>query len=106
MRIDSGLASEDFPKLFDMVASSGARQFVFTRDIVICLKCGAMGYDLARSCRVCRSKNIRIWSRGPGNYQDVRSFNGGQLQELRDSVRYGCTGEAFKLTAGELRCLK
>jgi ribonucleoside-triphosphate reductase len=104
VRLDSGAAIEEMPGLFSKVAGK-VNHFTFVRDFVFCLKCGDISYDLAKSCRKCRSNNIRTWSKSTGNYQDIRGWNGSQKQELRDSVRYNCKGEAFKLTADELKCL-
>ena len=105
VRLDSGVLSEDMASLFDVMVSSKAKHFTFSRDLVFCLKCGQLSYELARSCHKCKSKNIRIWSRSTGNYQDIRGWSGSQLQELRDFVRYNCAGEAFRLSADELKCL-
>jgi len=105
VRLDSGALAEEMACLFGRVVSTKSGLFTFTRDVVFCLKCGHVSHELARSCRVCRSKNVRIWSRSTGNYQDIRGWRSGERSEMRDSVRYNCGGEAFRLSAAELKCL-
>ncbi|MCX6695489.1 MAG: ATP cone domain-containing protein [Candidatus Altiarchaeota archaeon] len=105
VRLDSDALKEDSSKLFSKLLSSRVNQFTFTRDFVLCLKCGYMSYHTSKSCRRCRSNSVRVWSRSTGNYQDLRGWSSGQKQELRDSVRYDCTGEPFRLSAQELKCL-
>ena len=44
-------------------------------------------------CSTCKSKNVQIWSRITGYYQNVSGWNKAKLQELKDRRRYGVQAE-------------
>ncbi|MBU3904756.1 MAG: anaerobic ribonucleoside-triphosphate reductase [Nanoarchaeota archaeon] len=44
-------------------------------------------------CSKCKSKNVQVWSRITGYYQNVSGWNAAKLQELKDRRRYGVHAE-------------
>ncbi|MBC7112911.1 MAG: anaerobic ribonucleoside-triphosphate reductase [Candidatus Methanomethyliales bacterium] len=58
-----------------------------TKDITVCRACGFVGGGLNESCPMCRSQDIRVYSRITGYYQDIASWNAAKKQELKDRYR-------------------
>lgn len=45
------------------------------------------------TCSKCNSKNVHVWSRITGYYQNVEGWNKAKLQELKDRRKYGTSAD-------------
>lgn len=53
---------------------------------------------MEEKCNKCGSKNIQIWSRITGYYQNVNGWNKAKLQELKDRRKYGLSKVSEKVS--------
>lgn len=58
-----------------------------TKDITLCQLCGFIGGGIHDSCPICHNKDVKIYSRITGYYQEVSSWNAAKKQELKDRYR-------------------
>jgi len=64
--------------------------FAYTRDLTICQKCSSVMPGLLSMCTNCGATgdSLEQWSRITGYYQQVRGWNAGKIEELKDRHRY------------------
>jgi len=75
-------------ELIKKIATQTAIQyFSFTKDLTICNACGNVVGGLHEKCQKCGSENVQMWSRITGYYQNIKGWNKGKLQELKDRQR-------------------
>ncbi len=80
---------EAVAELTKKLAKRTAIQYMaFTKDLTACDSCGAVLGGVNTECPKCGSKNIQVWSRITGYYQNIKGWNKGKLQELKDRRRY------------------
>ncbi len=75
-------------ELIKKIATQTAIQyFSFTKDMTICNNCGNVSGGLHEKCKKCDSNDVQMWSRITGYYQNIKGWNKGKLQELKDRQR-------------------
>ncbi|PKM92461.1 MAG: hypothetical protein CVU81_00380 [Euryarchaeota archaeon HGW-Euryarchaeota-1] len=79
---------EEIAELIKKIATQTAIQyFSFTKDMTICNNCGNVSGGLHEKCKKCDSNDVQMWSRITGYYQNIKGWNKGKLQELKDRQR-------------------
>jgi ribonucleoside-triphosphate reductase len=72
----------------NLATKTAIQYMAFTKDLTICDACGFVTGGVNTECPKCKSSKIQVWSRITGYYQNIKGWNKGKLQELKDRRRY------------------